>query len=87
MEYGFIEVEIEAKDGADAIEKRVHNHDAIKLMVQDKEGRNNLEWEKNRDTYAKFNKLKPEEVEGCNKWQRLFINQMKLVHKSIKENE
>ena len=87
MEYGFIEVELDFEDSLIDVQKVIESHDMLKIAIQDKEGWNTLEWAKIRDTYAKFNKITPEEVEGCNKWQRLFINQMKLVHKSIKENE
>lgn len=78
-EYAFIEVEVESDD----IDSLVHIHDEIANKAMDKEGHNTLEWAKIRNKYAMHNEIEPEDLEGCSKAQKYFINQMKLVYKSL----
>lgn len=81
-EYCFVEFETEVEGLSEIVEI----HDNLALLIKDKEGLNATEWAKVRNRYAMNNEITPEEVEGCSKAQRYFINQMKLVFKSIKEN-
>ena len=56
----------------------------IKSMFDGREGHNQLEWARVRNTYANTGELSIEDMEGCNKAQSYFINQMKLI---IKDNK
>lgn len=78
-EYEFVEIESEDRD------ELVQEYFKIKGIFDDKVGHNQLEWARVRNTYAQKNEISIEDMEACNKAQRYFINEMKLVFKSIKE--
>jgi len=75
-EYAYIEVAFEGTE-----EEMIATHDRLQLLVNDKEGWNAQDWKRIRNTYATKNEITPEDVEGCSKAQKYFINQLKLVFK------
>ena len=77
-EYEFVEVE------GDTFDELVTEYLSIKSAFADKEGHNQKEWARVRNTYANTGELSIEDMEACNKSQRYFINEMKLVIKSNK---
>ena len=63
----------------ETIEDMVEQHNSIKTAFSEKDGHNSREWNRVRKTYAATGKIELEDLEKCNKWQRLVINQMKLI--------
>ena len=81
-DFSYVHAEIEVESLKEVVEK----HDELKALL-DAGGHNALEWARISNQYAIDNVIAIEDFEGCSRSQRYFINQMKLVHKSIKENE
>ena len=77
-QYGFLEYETEDRDDA------TREYYAIKAIFEDREGHNQKEWARVRNTYVNTGVIEIEDMENCNKSQRYFINEVKLVIKSNK---
>ena len=69
-EYGFLEIE------GDNFEEVWTEYDRV-TAIRDKDGWNQLDWAKIRDRYLATGEITPEDTEGCNRWQRLVINEIK----------
>lgn len=75
-EYCFVEIEHDNRD------ELIQEYFAITGIFADKEGHNQKEWARVRNSYVNSGELSIEDMEGCNKSQRYFINEVKLVIKS-----
>ena len=78
-DFEFIEVESDNRD------ELIQEYFKLKGVFDDKEGHNQLEWARVRNDYANTGEIAVEDLENCNKSQRYFINELKLVIKSNKE--
>ena len=79
MEYGFIEVELEqdSVNKENLFEDIVLIHDTLKLAIGDKEGLNQKDWARVRNTYLNTGEIEVEEHESLSKAQRFVINEIK----------
>ncbi len=82
-EYGFVEGEFETQEEAFLA------YEEVKILwANHKEGLNQTEWARFRDSYimgdGTMNPDMQEQLERCNKWQKLVINQIKLAIKNNK---
>ena len=77
-EYENISSEVESLEGA------LDEYIAIKALFKDREGHNQREWSRVRNTYVNTGEIEIEDMENCNKSQRYFINEVKLVIKNNK---
>ena len=71
--YEFVEIESDDRD------ELISEYFAIKSTFNDVMGHNSKEWARVRREYATNNEISIEDMEACNKSQRYFINQMKLI--------
>ncbi len=68
----------------DSLDEAFEEYTAIKSIFKDRVGHNQKEWARVRNLYANKGEISIEDLEGCNKSQRYFINELKLVIKNNK---
>lgn len=77
-EYEFVQIESDDRD------ELIQEYMKVKGIFTDREGHNQKEWARVRNNYANKGEITIEDLEGCNKSQRYFINELKLVIKNNK---
>ena len=81
--YEFIEIEVEGK----TLHEIKQISDEMKMLVsQEVEGHNVKEWAEIRNKYLETGEIEIEDLEGCNKWQKLVINEIKKTFKKFKND-
>ena len=80
-DYEFIEVESDDRD------ELIQEYMNIKGIFKDREGHNVKDWARVRNTYVNTGEISIEDLENCNRSQRYFINEVKLVIKKNKHEE
>lgn len=77
-DYEFIEIESEDRD------ELIRDYFEVKGIFKDRQGHNQKEWARVRNKYVNKGEISIEDLEKCNKSQRYFINEIKLVIKNNK---
>ena len=68
-----------------SLEEAIDEYIAIKALFNETDGHNMKEWARVRNDYVNKGEITIEDMEGCNRSQRYFINEIKLVLKNNKE--
>jgi len=77
-DFEFIGIESDDRD------ELIQEYFEVKGIFKDRQGHNQKEWARVRNDYVNKGEITIEDMEGCNKSQRYFINEIKLVIKNNK---
>ena len=70
-----------------SLEEAREENDNIHTLFKYRDGHNMKEWARVRNDYVNKGEITIEDMEGCNKSQRYFINEIKLVIKNNKHED
>ena len=73
-QYAYIELHVEEE-----VEDIALIYSEMTELMAQKEGHSQSDWKRIRERYVNTGEIDPEDVEGANKHQRFFINEIKKV--------